>query len=166
MYRAKDFRYMKVVNVKGKTLGYINDVLIDYHNKLVKGFSVSSLNLFKKSQQILVENIVAVDTVMIANEFNKESYIPFSEIRDLEVYNSRGMLIGVVEDIIIERKTYEIKGILISSGLIHKLIDGKSILIPSKCILADDYMIHFENDSKIKLYSMPHKNNGGIDCEN
>ncbi|WP_426349245.1 PRC-barrel domain-containing protein [Alloiococcus sp. CFN-8] len=166
MYRAKDFQYMKVVNVKGKTLGYINDVLIDFHNNLVTGFSVSSLNLFKKSQQVLVENIVTVDKLMIATSFNKEAFIPFREIRDLEVYNSRGILMGVIEDIIIERKTYEIKGILISSGLIHKLIDGKSILIPRKCILGEDYMLFFETDSKIKLYSMPHKNDGGINCEN
>lgn len=161
MYRAKDFQYMKVVNVKGKTLGYIKDVLIDFHNNLVKGFSVSSFNLFKKSQQVLIEDIVAVEKIMIVNQFNKEPLIPFSEIRDLEVYNSRGLLMGVIEDIIIERKSYEIKGILISSGLIHKLIDGKSILIPSKCILAEDYIIHFDTDSKIKLYSMPHKNDGG-----
>ncbi len=161
MYRAKDFQYMKVVNVKGKTLGYINDVLIDFHNNLVKGFSVSSLNLFKKNQQILVENIIAVDKIMIVNEFSKDYSIPFREIRDLEVYSSRGILIGVIEDIIIERKSYEIRGILISSGLIHKLIEGKSILIPSKCILAEDYIIHYDTDSKIKFYSMPHKNDGG-----
>ena len=161
MYRAKDFQYMKVVNVKGKTLGYIKDVLIDFHNNIVKGFLVSSMNLFRKSQQVLVEDIVAVDKMMIVNGFSNSALFPFSEIRDLEVYSSRGMLIGVIEDLIIDRKNFEIKGILISSGLIHKLIDGKSILIPSRCILAEDYIVHFETDSKIKLYSMPHKNDGG-----
>ncbi len=157
MYRSKDFEYMKVVDPSGKSLGSVKDLLIDFHNSELKGVQISSMSLFSRSQQVQVKDIISINKVMIVNGISKGDFLSFKILKDMEVYNGRGELLGVIEDLLIDKRTFSVNGIIISSGLIHKLIYGKSIILPKSCILAEDFLIHIGDERRIKLLSLPHK---------
>lgn len=159
MYRTKDFDYMKVLNTTGKKIGYIKDILIDFHASKVVGFLISPLSLFSKKQTVFMENVISINKVMIIKGNNKQSFICFKDIKDIEIFNLNGEMLGVLEDILIDSYSFTIKGLIVASGLIHKLLHGKNIILPSNCILGEDFILHHIEENKINLISIPHKSN-------
>ncbi len=159
MYRTKDFVYMKVLNTTGKKVGYVKDILLDFHRSKVVGFLISPLNLFSKNQRVFMENVISINKVMIINGNSNDKCICFKEIEDMEIFNLKGEMLGVLEDILIDSYSFTIKGLIVASGLIHKLLYGKNIILPYNCILGEDFIVHHLEESKINLKSLPHKSN-------
>ena len=58
MFRTKDFILMDVINIKGKKIGFINDIIVDFKSGEVKGFVISSYKLFQKTLSVLKEDII------------------------------------------------------------------------------------------------------------
>ena len=76
-------------------------------------------------------------------------------LKNIEVVDINGIVKGVFEDIIVDEYSYLIKGIVISSGLIDRLIKGKEILLLEQCILGDEYILYNGKDN-IMFKSIPH----------
>ncbi|MBQ5695526.1 MAG: PRC-barrel domain-containing protein, partial [Clostridium sp.] len=77
-----------------------------------------------------------------------------------DVINEEKKLIGVLEDLIISKDDFTIKGLIISSGIFDKMFKGKEIITLKNSIL-DKEKILYKGNEGIKLKTLPH-NLGGI----
>lgn len=156
MYRKKDFNYMDVIHISGKKIGFVNDLLIDMNEKKVKGFSVSSYSLFQKSTCIFMEDIISFDTVMIVSRTSKQKYLPFNELKNMDVTDGCGNIIGMVEEIVFEPEHFKIMGMVASTGFINNFIQGKEILLTDNLLIGDNNILYHDKCEKMKLKSIPH----------
>lgn len=160
MLKTRDFYLMKVYDSKGKYLGIIKDISIDFYQAKICGFLISSFSLFNKKNYIPVEEILSIDKDMIVSKIDTFNGLLFNDIKYMDIIDNDNIMRGVLEDIVIDRNNYEIKGFVISSGIIDRMFKGKEIILPSNCILCEDFIL-YRGKECIKLKSLPH-NLGGL----
>lgn len=162
MFKWRDFYLMKVYNSKNKYIGVIEDVSIDFNRGIIEGFTISPASIIKKHTFVSSDAIVSIDKVMRIKETSKFKGLKFKEIKFIDILNANNKLIGVLEDLIIDKESFSIKGLIISSGIFDKMFKGKEIIILKHCILSDDYILYNGNE-RIKLKTLPHNLGGSKD---
>lgn len=160
MFRVKYFQYMNVYDNKGKYLGFIKDIAIDYHKSIVIGFKLSLKGVFLKERYILVEDIVAMNEKAIVTKCVKDKFLCFSDIKSLDIVSLSGDIVGVLEDLIIDLKDYSIKAIVVNPGILTKIMKGKEIILINETILGDYSIAYFGDRNKVKLVSLSTKELG------
>lgn len=155
MFKTRDFYFKKVYNIRGKKIGIIEDLYIDFYLGKIVGFKVSNSVLFSKKNYIDMEDIIDMGEDVIINSIRKGKGLTFKEIKYMEIIDTLSNIKGVLEDIIIDIQDYSIKAIVISSGLIDKMIKGKQIILLNRCILGEKYILYTGNEG-ILFKSMPH----------
>ena len=155
MFKTRDFYFKKVYNIKGKKIGIIEDLYIDFYLGKVVGFKVSNSILFSKKNYVDMEDIIDIGEDIIINSIRRGEGLTFKEIKYMEIIDTLSNIRGVLEDIIIDIQDYSIKAIVISSGLIDKMIKGKQIILLNRCILGEKYILYIGNEG-ISFKSMPH----------
>ena len=155
MIRMKDFEYMNAYNIQGKRIGAIKEVYVDFFGGKLKGVEVSRRG-FKKENFISRESIITINKSLIFDKFSNNEGLPFSKIKGMDVIDKCGSIIGVVEDMLIDLTDYSIKGFIISSGFIHKILKGKNILLINQVILGEKFILYY-GKYNIRLKSMPHR---------
>jgi len=135
MFKTRDFYFKKVYDIKGKKIGIIEDLYIDFYLGKVVGFKVSNSILFSKKNYVDMQDII--------------------DIKYMEIIDTLSNIKGVLEDIVIDIQDYSIKAIVISSGLIDKMIKGKQIILLNRCILGEKYILYTGNEG-VSFKSMPH----------
>ena len=155
MFKTRDFYFKKVYNIKGKKIGIIEDLYIDFYLGKVVGFKVSNSILFSKNNYVDMQDIIDIGEDVIINSIRKGEGLTFKEIKYMEIIDTLSNIKGVLEDIIIDIQDYSIKAIVISSGLIDKMIKGKQIILLNRCILGEKYILYTGNEG-ISFKSMPH----------
>ena len=154
MLRSKDFYLKDIYDTKGKKIGVIEDIYMDFYNGIIKGFKSSGSSLFSKKNYIDIEDVIEIGEDVIVYEEKKGDGLSFKSIKNMDVIDVNGAPIGVLEDILVDDYNYCIKGIVISSGLIDRLIKGKEILLLDQCILGDEYIL-FTGKSNVVFKSIP-----------
>lgn len=157
MFRSKDFILMDVVDIKGKRIGFIKDIIIDFHNGEVKGFIVSTYKLFQKTISILKKDIVSFNKFMIISRWDKNSYLQLSDIINMDIINKEGDIIGMAEDILFQEFTFKIHGLIVSTGFIKNILSGKKILLMNSVILGENSILNISNSTNVDFVSIPHK---------
>ena len=155
MYKTRDFYFKKVYDLRGKKIGIIEDVYIDFYLGKIIGFKVSSSILFSKNNYVDMEEIIYIGEDVIINSIRRGKGLAFKELKYMEIIDKSSNIKGVLEDIIIDDKDYSIKAIVMSSGLIDKMIKGKEIILINKCILGEKYILYTGNEG-VLFKSMPH----------
>lgn len=155
MLKTRDFYLLKVYDIKGKYLGVIDDIAIDFYKGNIIGFFISNFSLFSKKNYINKDEIVAINEVVIVNSITYHKGLSFKEIKDMDIMDINNTMRGVLEDLIIEKKDLSIKGLIMSSGIFDKMLKGKEILLLKQCTLGEDFILYDGNDS-IKLQTLPH----------
>ncbi len=155
MFKTRDFFFKNVYNIKGKKIGIIEDLYIDFHLGKIIGFKVSNSSLFSKNDYVDMEDVIDIGEDMIINLIRRGNGLTFKEIKYMEIIDTLGNVKGVLEDLIIDIKDYSIKAIVMTSGLVDKMIKGKQIVLLSKCILGEKYILYTGKDW-ISFKSMPH----------
>ena len=155
MFKTRDFYFKKVYNVKGKRIGIIEDLYIDFYLGKIVGFKVSNSILFSKKNYLDMQDIIDIGEDVIVNSIRQGEGLTFKEIKYMEVIDTLSNIKGVLEDIIIDIQDYSIKAIVISSGLIDKMIKGKQIILINRCILGEEYILYTGNKG-VLFKSMPH----------
>lgn len=148
---------MEVSDLKGKKTGVIKDILIDLSKFKVIGFLVSSFKFFKRESVILTENVICFKDNMIIKETGTGKYLKLSEVKNMEVVDLRGNILGLLEDIIFEEDSFIIHGIIVSNNVINNLIEGKKILMIRDLILGELNITFLGAADKVQLLSLPHK---------
>ncbi|WP_244833053.1 PRC-barrel domain-containing protein [Clostridium sp. BJN0001] len=155
MYRVKDFYLKKVIDLNGRKLGTIVDVVIDFYKGILLGFKVSNRFILSKRNFVPIDKVIDISDCVIALEAQKNEGIEFKSIKNMEVKNSNGTTKGAIEDIIINKGDFSIKALIVSSGFFDKLINGKKILLINDCILGENFVIYTNTDT-VSFKSIPH----------
>lgn len=161
MFKTRDFFFKKVYDVKGKKIGTIEDLYIDFYAGRILGFKVSNSRLFSKNDYVDMEDVIDIGEDMIINLIKNGKGLTFKEIKYMEIIDKLGNVKGVLEDLIIDIKDYSIKAIVMTSGLLDKMIKGKQIILLNRCILGENYILYNGNEG-ILFKSMPHN----MECYN
>ena len=157
MFRTKDFILMDVVNLKGKKIGFIKDILVDFHKGEVIGFVVSSYKLFQNTICVMKENIVSFNKIMVISKYSKRDSLVFSKIKNMDIINRFGDIVGMAEDMLFQEFTFKINGLVVSTGFIKNLIIGKKILLMNSIILGEENILYYSDRSNVDFISIPHK---------
>lgn len=155
MVKARDFYLIKVYDVKGKYLGVIEDLGVDFTNECIDGIYLSSFSFWSKKNFVQVSDIVSLEDVMIVKKAIKYKGLNLKKVKDMDIVDMRNRMRGVLEDLIINKKDFTIKGIIMSSGIFDRIIKGKDILLIKECVIGEEQIIFTGND-KIALKSIPH----------
>lgn len=155
MFKTRDFYLKNVYSITGKKIGIIEDLYIDFYLGKIVGFKVSNSILFSKKNYVDMQDIMDIGEDVIINSIRKGDGLTFKEIKYMEIIDMLSNIKGVLEDIIIDIHDYSIKAIVISSGLIDKMIKGKQIILLNRCILGEKYILYTGNEG-VLFKSMPH----------
>lgn len=162
MFKWRDFYLMKVYNSKNRYIGVVEDISIDFNKGIIEGFTISPASIIKKHTFVSRDAILSIDKVMRIKETSKFKGLKFKEIKFIDIINGNKKLIGVLEDLIIDKENFSIKGLIISSGIFDKMFKGKEIITLKHCTLCDDYILYNGNEG-IKLKTLPHNLGGSKD---
>ena len=161
MYRIKDFYNKKIYSIQGKKLGVIKDIYLDFNAGVILGFEVNSYSFSNKKNYLDISDIISVNDEVICNELKKGKGLKFSDIKDLEVINKDGDIKGEVEDLIIDKDSYKIKGIILGIGIVDRMIGGKEVILVQKCVLGDDFIVYL-GGAGVKVRNLPHNLNKDV----
>lgn len=148
---------MDVIDVKGKRLGYINDLLIDFNKEEVIGFDISTSSFLKKDLNVMNENIVSYNYAMVITEVVKGTFLKLNDIKGMDVRDKKGNIIGMVEDVLFNEDTFSIKAIIISAGFLTNFISGKKIVLINELVLGEENLLYNIKNEHLSFSSIPHK---------
>ena len=154
MIKSKDFYLVKVYDTKGKYLGTVEDIYINFYEEKMEGFAVSNFFKFSKKNFVKKEDIISMEEVIIARNLSFKIGIPFKSIKDMDIKDNKNVMKGVLEELIIEKEDFSIKGLTMSSGIFDKMFKGKEILLLKNCILGEDFIL-YKGSQEVSLKSMP-----------
>lgn len=146
MIRTKFFYMKKVYTKEGKYLGIVEDIAVDFFYGKVIGFKISVTSLISKKNFVDMEKVISIDENIIIEENEKRNSLYFKELKGLEIWDLQGHMLGVFEDLIIDRESNNICGIILSTGIIDKILNGKKVLLIEDCVLGEDSIIYIGNE--------------------
>ena len=154
----KDFFYKTVYDIKGKKLGSVRDIFIDFYKGKVIGLAVGGYSLRLKNNYTPIDGILNIDDDILVKGCIKGEGLKISEIIGMEVINRYGTIKGVVEDVLIKEDDYSIKGIIVGAGIIDKLIYGREVILINQSILGEDCILYL-GDSNVIVKNIPREVN-------
>ena len=155
MYRKKDFLFMKVSSIKGKSIGFIKDIIVDFNIGAVLGFSITSYKIFQPCVYILKNNILSYNDSMIVTSCSKGKFLHFTDIAYMNIIDLQGNIIGMIEDIIFDEKTFLINGVVVSTGYITNFLYGKKVFLIKDIIIGRECILYHGNKDKLIFSNTP-----------
>ncbi|MCR3757888.1 PRC-barrel domain-containing protein [Clostridium felsineum] len=157
MIRSKKFINADVYSTEGKKIGIVDDIILNFNSGFVIGFKINKGKLFNKKCCISRENLVSFNSKMIVKfEEYKGTYIEFNNIRNMDVVNNDGTILGMVEEIIFDEKNFKIKGIIVSRGFFANLVSGKKVILEGNYMLGKENLFCFTEDKKLNFVRLFH----------
>lgn len=156
MYRIKDFYYKGVYNLRGKRLGVVKDIFIDFYKGEIKGLLISNYSIKNKNNYISIEDIVNIDEEILVRDVSQGDGLRLSQVIEMEVIDKFGNIKGIVEDVLIDNEDFSVKGVIISAGVIEKLIHGREIILINRAVLGENYILYL-GDPNIIVKNIPHE---------
>lgn len=155
MLRSKDFYLKDIFDSKGKKVGVVKDIVIDFINGTVKGFLVTNYSFFSKKNFVKVEDIIEIKDGLVVDSIGEGKGLLLSDIKNMDIIDKYNLIKGVLEDIIIDPLDYSIKGIIVNSGFVKNIITGKEILLMNRCKLRKNNIIYM-GEPDIIMKTIPH----------
>ena len=159
MMRSKDFKMMDVYYASGRYAGFINDILVDLSQNSVVGFSAVCSSFMVKTVNIFFSDIICYSCNMIISKTSKTDLLKLSSIKNMDITDRDGNMIGVLEDILFDEESFKIKGAVVSSGYIYNFLKGKKVVLINDLLIGDKNILFLGNTEKIEFLSRPHKLN-------
>lgn len=156
MFKSKDFIFMDVVNAQGTKIGFIRDLLIDFNKGKVIGFMISPYKFFHKNLSVLKEDIIYFNKNMVVKKTEKNIYLCLHSFINMDVIDKCSNVFGMVEEITFTCDTFEIKGVIVSSGFVINLLRGKRIMLINELILGEENLLYTPTCNEYSFKSMPH----------
>lgn len=154
MYRVRDLIGLKVFDSNGKKVGVVCDLAIDYFNGKVVGFIITK-KLFSKRDYVDLTNIISLSETIMVEGTHIHRGLRFNEIKNFDIINKDGNMIGILEDVLIDYNFY-IRGLIVVEGLINKFRHGKRVIQLKETILGEENILFFGNKD-INMRMMPDK---------
>lgn len=156
MFKSKDLYMKNIYDLNGKKVGTSKEILIDFYTGRVLGLEINTFGL--KNDYVDIKDIIQIDEEILINKVSEIKGIRFSDIRDMEVIDRLGNSKGVVEDLLIEEESYDIKGIILNSGIIDTLLKGKEVILINNSVLGEEYILYL-GQPNIVFKNVPHEIN-------
>ncbi len=156
MLRSKEFLLKNVYDIKGKKIGVVDDIYIDFFKGNIVGIKISTHSFLTKKICVFTSDIISIDKDILVKEAKEGIGLRLQEVKGMDIIDLNGNLKGVVEDFIIDENDLTIKGLVVSTGLIERLLKGKEVILINKCILGEEYVLYLGNRN-ITLKSMPRR---------
>lgn len=157
MMRSKDFKMMDVYYDSGRYAGFINDILIDFAENSVVGFSAICSSFTAKTVNILFPDIICYSSNMIISKTSRADFLKLSSIKNMNIIGKNGNMIGTFEDVLFDEKSFKIKGAVVSSGYIYNFLKGKRVMLVKDLLIGDKNILFFGNADRIEFLSKPHR---------
>ena len=93
---------------------------------------------------------------MVVKKVEKGKHLCLHSFINMDVIDKCKNIFGVVEDITFTGDTFEIKGVIVSSGFFTNLLRGKRIMLISELILGEKNILYFPCNKEYSFKSMPH----------
>ena len=71
MLRSRDFYLVKVYDLKGKYLGVVEDIVVDFNSGIINGLLISGISILKKNNYIQVEDIISFQECIIVKNTSR-----------------------------------------------------------------------------------------------
>lgn len=148
---------MDVININGRRLGYIQDILIDFNKRKVIGFNLTSTSFLKKNLNIMLNDVVSYNSTMVVTETIKGVFLQFDDIKGMDIRDRKGSIIGMIEDILFDERKFSISAVVVSTGFITNFIQGKKIVLIKELILGEESILFNGKSGSLNFSSVPHK---------
>ena len=156
MYRTGDFIFKDVIDLSGKMLGFISDIVLNLDSKKVAGFVITPNNIFKKTLNVNIEDVINFTSIIVVTDVNKGKYLQFEDIKNMDVLDEKGELMGVVEDVLFDEGKFSIRALVLSTGFINNFIKGRKILLVDNLILGDKNLLYRGKNWKFEFFNLAH----------
>jgi uncharacterized protein YrrD len=145
-----------IYDFKGKKLGVSKVIFIDFYSGKVVGLGFNGYTIKGKRNYINVEDIILIeDNDILVSCVTKGEGLKFSDIKDMEVIDKLGNSKGIVEDILIDEDSYKIRGLIVSPGIIDRMLRGKEVVLINNSVLGEDYILYL-GEPNIIFRNIPH----------
>ncbi|MEG0306970.1 MAG: PRC-barrel domain-containing protein [Clostridium sp.] len=151
MAKSRDYIYMDVINIAGKKIGYIKDILIDFNKGMVVGFKINPYKLLGKDFNVPKENIIYHKSQLIINNITRDRQLEFSTIINMHVVDKHSNILGLVNEIIFCEESFEIKGLAVRDYNILGMFKNRLIFLKKDLIIGEEYVFYNGENSNIKL---------------
>lgn len=155
MAKSRDYIYMDVLDLKGRKLGYVNDLIVDFGRKTVIGFKMNSFKLKKAQREVLKESIVYHHSDIIAGSTCEVSGLEFSSILNMHVVDINFNVIGLVSEVLFDGKTFEIKGLMVKKSSFLDMFTPRKILLLKDLIIGEKYILYMSRCRNIEMECIP-----------
>ncbi len=157
MYRSKDFSYMEVIHIKNSRVGFVRDLLLDFHKQRITGFEISSYDLVNRRINVMTGDVISFDNSMVIKNTSRGEHLSFNKIKGMDVIDRNGNILGMLEEVLFEERNFIIYGVVLSSGLMNNFLKGKKILLMNELMLGDRNILWSSSSEKLNFSTMPHK---------
>lgn len=154
--KIRDYIYMDVVDINGKRLGYIKDILINFHEKKVIGFDITPYKLFGKNFNVMKEDVLYFNKYMVVKKISKEKCLKFEDINKMYVIDRNSNILGVVKDLIFDEDEMNIQGVIIATNILNLFLK-RQVLLAKNLILGEKNLFYMSTEEKINLECIPNK---------
>ncbi len=151
MAKSRDYIYMDVMNIHGKKIGYVKDLLVDFNKGQIVGFNINPYRLLCKDFNVVKENIIYYKSQLVVNNIVKDKYLQFSTIMNMHVVDKFSNILGLVSEIIFDDETFEIKGIVVKDYNIFSIFKNRSVLLKLDLIIGEEYILYTGENSNVTL---------------
>lgn len=155
MAKTRDYIYMDVVDIKGKKMGYIKDILINFNQRKIVGFKVEPYKIIGKGFNILKEHIIYYNKEVVIDNYIKDNYLEFSSIKNMYVYDISSNFLGSVYELIFDEQNYDIIALCLKFSNIFIGFKERKIVLVKDLILGEKNIIYINSSKCIEFNCSP-----------
>ncbi|SHE50348.1 Uncharacterized protein YrrD, contains PRC-barrel domain [Caldanaerobius fijiensis DSM 17918] len=152
MIKASSLLNLPVYSDKtGKKLGNVKDVVYGPLKDSIVGYIINSGSIFKSPKFVMANNIshITKDYLVVKDEYSIQDLSENSDIFihrnshfvGSSVKDTQGKNLGIVSDAVVDTGNNQVKGYILSDGLISDLINGRSFIERNEDIIYDGHDI-------------------------
>jgi len=154
MIKSKDLYMKSIYDLNGKKIGTSKEIFIDFNKGMVLGLEINTLGF--KNNYVDINDIIQIDKDILIRKVSEVRGLRFTEIKNMEVKDKCGNSKGVIEDLLIDDDNYNIKGLIVNSGIFDTLIKGKEVILINNSILGEEYILYL-GEPNIVFKNIPHE---------
>lgn len=155
MAKSRDYIYKDVLNIQGQKIGYVKDLLVDFHKCQVVGFKINPYKIMKKGFNVLKEDIIYQKEQLIIRETVKKRFVELSSIMNMYVVDKGSNILGLVSEIIFDDENFTIKGVSIRDYNLFSVFKSRRIILLNEIIIGEEFVFFTGENKRITMDCLP-----------
>ncbi|MFL0249956.1 PRC-barrel domain-containing protein [Clostridium neuense] len=157
MMRSRELILENVYSIRGKRIGIVEDLLVNFNTGTIEGFRINKGSILSRSICISKDSVICVASKLIVKEEEYNgNFVEFKNIKGMEAVNIKGVILGSIEEIIFDEMNLAIKGIIISKGIFDNMISGKKVILQGDYIMGKSSLLCLSKQEKFNFVRIFH----------